>query len=252
MRRQHAAMAWGLAVSLLAHALLVYALPDAPDAQQARPRRASEHGAGRVAVRLVTRLPPTPTVGDAHQLVARASPPVPSARRPTAHRAARRQPMLQAAAASAPAETPIDGSVFALPRIGFATDDAPARWSNALHPPSRQTDAPPPGVAPPPPMQVHAPLESIRRQITSALQQQLSTLPPPADAAEGRCALHAQPEPRLHCDSSALQRTVLGQLVVLASLLDAYTRVDPRAESIAIEFRQGRYSVAPNRASEAP
>ncbi len=226
-------LAWGVAGSLLIHAtLLAMAWQHQPTTHPPT--------AARLSVRL---LPPTAR----HAAAPTAAPAVVvrhAAVRPRAPAAATHsKPPQTVAVAAAPAEV-IDGSVFGLPRIGFAAP-APARWM-APQPPA-------PTMPPPVPllqMQAQAARDAGLAQIMSALQQQVSAWQTPQDAGDAACSLDAQPQRPLACDSDALLQVVGERVTMLSGLLDAYRRMEPRAASLSIAFVQGRYRVSLAMASD--
>ena len=221
---------WALAVSLLAHAALLAlpwqrtTRPEAPAPQRmtvrllARSLQAAPAAAAPVALNVAPKSA-TP------RKVAKARPAAP---RPAA-------PMAPPAAAK-----PIDGSVFGMPRIGFASASS-TRWMTPPPPPLPLAHAGPSLAA-----QLHAARQAGREQIVSALQRRVAALSPPTDAAEAACALHASPEARLDCDSDALRQVVSAQSAALSGMLDAYRGTDPGAHSLSIAYSQGRYHVSLN------
>ncbi|HEY2928136.1 hypothetical protein [Piscinibacter sp.] len=220
-------MAWGVAGSVLIHGLLIaQAWRQAPPVDAPRVQR--------LAVRLVAH--PTAAAAPAPALRVAAQRPV---ARPRA-KAQRVEPPPTPVAATPPAGPPreaIDGSVFGLPRIGFA-GPAPTRWV-----------APSSTPMPPPPMpdfariaQVQA-REAARSQIVVGLERQVNGWERPSDASDGECALQAQAEVPLRCDSDALLQIVSAQAATLSALLDAYRSLDPRAGSLQIAYTQGQYRV---------
>lgn len=129
------------------------------------------------------------------------------------------------AAVATPAPVPIDGGVFALPRIGYGA---------AVHATGLRAFAP----ANPVSMQSGA-HDALRRQIADHLQRQLAALPaPPAD---GRCALSRDDEPQLLCDSEPLNVALAEHAAPLARLIAAHQRNLPGAEPAAIEARAGQF-----------
>jgi hypothetical protein len=140
--------------------------------------------------------------------------------------------------------TAIDGSVFALPHIAFATNGAALQRTTAV--PTAVAPEPPPlrTASAPPDLAVRNTIEAARLQIARALQEQVNQLARPAMDGDGRCTLHAASQPALVCDSPALRRAVDPQAAVLAGLLHAYARAD--GLGVAIEFRDGRYRLAAN------
>jgi hypothetical protein len=162
-------------------------------------------------------------------------------RRPSAAPRAR-----AAARATPPAlvAEPVDGSVFALPRIAFASA-APARWMAPAQPV--------PAAPPPPPllqMQAQAARAAGLAQIMSTLQQQVAAWTAPSDAGDGTCLLAAQPPSHLDCDNDSLLQLVGDRVAMLSGLLDAYRRMEPRAASLSIALAQGRYRVSLGVANE--
>ena len=216
-------MAWGVAGSVFIHGLLIaQAWRPAPPVEVPR--------AQRLAVRLVA-----PTAVTAAAVPAmRTAPPRPEARARRGDRPA--SPGAATPPTNPPGET-IDGSVFGLPRIGF-TGAAPARWVT-----------PPSTPMPPPPMPDFARIaqaqarESARSQIVVGLERQVNGWDRPSDASDGACALQAQAEVPLRCDSDALLQVVSAQAAPLSALLDAYRSLDPRAGSLEIAYTQGQYHV---------
>jgi len=151
------------------------------------------------------------------------------AARSRAPRARRRAPVVAAPTAVTPAAAPvpIDGSVFALPRIGYG-DAAPTGGLRAF--------APPP--ASPLPLRSGA-HDALRHQIVEHIQRQLAALPaPPAD---GRCTLSGASEPQWSCDSDLLNAAFGDHATPLARLLAAHQRSMPGAEPAVVESRFGRF-----------
>jgi hypothetical protein len=241
-------VAWGVAVSVLAHAFVIALTLNAT------PPRKPVKEASRLSVRLVARPPqavPTskqataPVVAyrrAAVQVVreAKAAQPARAAKAvpPPSTKAAKplESPAAQVAAAST---QPIDGSVFALPHIPIAGGAAP-RWMKPQGPSAMPT----PPFVPPPAMHAHAAREAGRMQIVLALQRQVSAWQAPDDAGDGMCSLHATPDDLLDCDSAALQQLVGAQVAGLSGLLKAYRGIDPSASRLSIAYQQGRYSVS--------
>jgi len=233
-------VAWGMAVSLLVHSLVVALVwQRVPPAEAPRPQR--------MAVRLVAKAVHAPAAPlsirqATHQPSSRVSAP---AKKAAAKATTAPSPTVVAAhappALSPPQAPPeaIDGSVFGMPRIGFAGPSTP-RWMTPPQPPAMPAPYPGPALA----AQAHAAREAGRAQIVLALEHQVTVLPPPASPGDGACALQTQPESRLSCDTDALQEVVGAQVATLSGLLDAYRSMDPRASSLAIGYAQGRYRVS--------
>ena len=226
-------LGWCAAGSLLAHAtLLAMAWQHQPPADPPP------------AARLSVRLLPTTAQHAAAATPAAEPAVVRHAVRPRAPATATAsKPPRAVAVAAAPAEV-IDGSVFGLPRIGFAAA-APARW---MAPQQAAPSLPPP--IPLLKMQAQAARDAGLAQIMSALQQQVSAWQMPQDAGDAACSLDAQPQRPLACDSDALLQIVGERVMMLSGLLDAYRRMEPRAASLSIAFVQGRYRVSLAMASE--
>jgi hypothetical protein len=132
--------------------------------------------------------------------------------------------------APAPAPLPIDGSAFALPRIGYG-DAAHARDVRAFAPPRAAPVAPPVGAQ-----------DALRRQIADHIQRQLAALP--ASPADGHCTLSDVNEPLLLCDSEPLNAALGEHAVPLARLMAAHQRSLPGAEPALIEARAGQFRLA--------
>ena len=220
-------MAWGVAGSVFIHGLLI-----AQAWRQAPPVEASR--VQRLAVRLVA----SPAVSATAPLALRVATQRPVARsRAVARRIEPAPPPVAATPPANPSGEAIDGSVFGLPRIGFA-GAAPARWV-----------APPSTPMPPPPMPDFARIaqaqarEAARSQIVVGLERQVNGWQRPSDTSDGECALQAQAERPLSCDSDALLQVVSAQAATLSALLDAYRSLDPHAGSLQIAYTQGRYHV---------
>jgi len=220
-------MAWGVAGSVLIHGLLIaQAWRQAPPVDAPRAQRLAVRLVAQPAVRVAAHRPVAHT-----RAVARSVEPAPSpvaATRPTK-----------------PPSEAIDGSVFGMPRIGFA-GAAPARW----------VATPAPGM-PSPPMPDFARIaqaqarEAARSQIVAGLERQVNGWERPSEASDGACALQAQAEVPLSCDSDALLQIVSAQATTLSALLDAYRSLDPRAGSLQIAYTQGQYHVRLGQVADA-
>ncbi|MEO8805757.1 MAG: hypothetical protein ABI433_06725 [Burkholderiaceae bacterium] len=241
--RPCARVAWGVALSVAAHAVVaVIAWRSVLPNEAPRP--------ARLQVRLIERAVPLASIGAAamapettvavaaprRKTVARsrapATTPVFAPAPPTALRDAEAEPA-QAAEA-------ISGTVFALPRIGYGGPPV-TTWMRASAPP-------PPSPArfaqPDPRAQAHAHREAGRAQLMAALEQLLGALQTPAGSVDGWCALDAQAQPQLDCDSSALRDATRPRAEALSGLLQAYRGMDSTAQGLSIEFSQGRYQVS--------
>ena len=95
--------------------------------------------------------------------------------------------------------------------------------------------------------QAHAAREASRIQVVDALHRQAGGWQLPSDARDGACALRAEPDAHLACDSDTLMAALAPQEAVLASLLKTYRRVDPGASGLSIAYAEGRYRLAVTR-----
>jgi hypothetical protein len=130
----------------------------------------------------------------------------------------------------AEAAVPVDGSVFALPRVGYgdATSAHGVRGFAAATAPAATA--------------LLDNNEGLRRQIVEHIGRQLDTLP--ASPAEGRCTLDRSDAAQLLCDSDDLRASFGAQATPLAHLIAAYRRSMPGAEPPVIELRAGRYRLS--------
>jgi hypothetical protein len=140
-------------------------------------------------------------------------------------RAVAAAPVVASVPTRAPA--PIDGGVFALPRIGYGA---------AGHATGLRAFAP--ALAMPVSMQSGA-QDVLRRQIADHIQRQLAALPAPL--ADGRCTLAAADEPLLLCDSDALTGALGDSAVPLARMVAAFQRSLPGRDAASIEARAGQF-----------
>ena len=245
-RCARARMAWGVALSIAAHAAIAAITWRGP-APNAVPPPA------RLQVRLLERAAPLAPAG-----AARAQPAVKIAVAAPRRKAAVSSPVVAfapvlapvlapalAAASSDPETEPaapaqaISGAVFGLPRIGFGGPPS-TTWMRASTP-----AAPPPQFAQPDPMaQAHEARQAGRAHLMAALEQQLGALPTPLGSRDGWCALGAQEQPQLECDSNALRDAITARADALSGLLHALRGIDSDARSLSIGFSQGRYQVS--------
>jgi len=130
--------------------------------------------------------------------------------------------------------TPIQGVAFAPPVIGFG-------------PPPARRDAPHPMFIHPPaqPMPPQAQLQAARAQVAEALSREIAAWQAPR-AAQGACALSAEPEPHLACDNDALNMAIAPRESALAGLLNAWRRMEPRTQGLTIAVVDGRYQASWN------
>lgn len=135
-----------------------------------------------------------------------------------------------AVVAPAAAPEPIDGAVFALPRIGYGATVHAAGMRAFV-----------PVAAAPVAMQAGG-QEALRHQIAEHIQRQLATLPPPP--ADGRCTLSHAGEPHLLCDSGPLTAALGEQAGLLARLVAAHQRSMPGTEPAAIEAHAGQFRLS--------
>lgn len=258
-------LAWGVAGSVLVHGLLIaQAGRQAPPADPGREQR--------LVVRLVPPRTDRPESGQAtaapasrSQRIALDRParlePAPAAAVERPHRP--NPPTVQPASLPAtpvepapvqPANAPpvfaanadrnpaaIDGAAFGLPRLGFG-GIAPARWARRSEPRPQPETGPPPRPMPDLARiaQVRA-LEAARGQIVTGIERQLAERS--SGSADGACALQAEGENPLQCDSEPLLQTVAAQAATLSALLGAYRSLDPHVGSLQIAYTQGQYHV---------
>ena len=221
--------------TLLAHAGLVALAWQSAPAHEPKPL-------SRMTVRLVAASP--------QPAAAAPAPPAIVPKRPATRAVAVRKPAVVAepspppatepTVVSVPVEEAIRGVAFGPPRIGFAGVPR-KRW---VAPPQE-----PVAMAVPRPdvarlAQAHAAREAGRSQIVDALHRQSSQWQLPSDAHDGACALHAEPEAHLACDSDTLMAALAPQEAVLAALLKTYRGMDPGASGLAIAYAEGRYRLA--------
>jgi hypothetical protein len=127
--------------------------------------------------------------------------------------------------AAVPAPAPIDGGVFALPRVGYGA---------AVHTAGLRAFVPAMRVS----MQSGA-HDVLRRQIGDHIQRQLAALP--ALPPDGRCTLSRDDERQLQCDNEPLGAALGEHAAPLARLMAAHQRSLPGAEPAAIEARAGQF-----------
>jgi len=238
--RRHAYLrhpvAWGVALSIVAHAAIALVAWRAAGPTEA-PRAAS------LTVRLIEHSLPLASAvavsAGTVDAVRREPPRRRAAARPHAIAAARSGSVAAIEMPSPPAEV-INGAVFALPHIGFGGGAVASHWMRPARLPT-----PPIEVARPDPAALaQAQREAGRALLVAALEQQIGALPVPVESVEGSCTLGAQAEPRLDCDNSALHAAVTPQALGLSGLLRAYRSVDSRTSGLLIGFSQGRYRVS--------
>lgn len=148
-----------------------------------------------------------------------------------------------AAPASTAAPTGVSGIAFAPPRLrpfsppvggsggGFASAPNAAPPTHAAGLPS----------APPPAVLLQPMVAAAKAQLGQALSRQLSELPAPVAAGEGRCTLNDDAPAALRCDDDRLQQALADHAGALAGLLRAYRHADPQVVSVAVAFHGGRY-----------
>ena len=227
---------FGIAVSVLLHALLVVLLawqarpaPEAPRAQRMSVRLLSRPAA--VVVVAAPSPSPSPAVV-ARAPVRKATQPAPAKVEPAA---APRPAEPVVAAAAAPA--PVAGIAFGPPRFGLPGTAPASRWTTPRAP---HETMPPPGPAPQ--AQAMAMRDSGRAQVMAAMQQHVAQWQAPS--ADGACALDSQAQQLIECDSEALQQIAETHRTTLAGMFDAYRGLDPSAARLAIVYSQGRYQLA--------
>jgi hypothetical protein len=218
------------AASLALHAVLwslLHAAPEPP--RRERPVAA----AGTMRWIHVTSLPAPARPAAAAAARAGAHSEAARARSTRAVRRARPLPVAVVAAPNAmPAEAAVlvDGSVFALPRVGYG-DATRAQGVRSFA-----------ATATPAATALLDNNEGLRRQIVEHIGRQLDALP--ASLTEGRCTLDRSDEAQLLCDSDGLRATFGAQAAPLARLIAAYRRSVPGAELPVIELRAGRYRLS--------
>ena len=241
--RPCARVAWGVALSVAAHVVVAviawrHVLPN--EAPQP----------ARLQVRLIERSAQLASIGIA-SVAAEAKVAVATPRRKAVARS--RSPVTAPVFATAPAATygdakaesappaeTISGAVFALPRIGYGGPPSTG-WMRASAPPPL---APARFAQPDPMTRAHEVLEAHRAHLMAALEQQLGALQTPTGSIDGWCALGAQAQPQLDCDSSALRDAITPRAEALSGLLQAYRGIDATAQGLSIGFSQGRYQVS--------
>jgi hypothetical protein len=226
-RRRAAIGGLAAAASLGLHLLLWSLLASAPELQQ----RARTAGAAPMRW-LTARLLPTPDAPAATVPQRATAREAPRARAPRRARAVAVAvtPLPIGLVPAAAAPVPIDGSVFALPRIGYgeATRAAGVRGF---------ASAAPRAIAAP-----FNPHDALRRQIAEHIGRQLGALSPSPD--DGRCTAAAGDDTQLLCDSDRLSAALGEQAAPLARLLAAYRRSAPGGDAPALESRDGRYRLS--------
>lgn len=140
---------------------------------------------------------------------------------------------------------PIDGSVFAMPNIGFAPHarSAPKPFVAAT---PRTIPTVVPMMARPAAAQAQAIREAARAQIAAALRGQAESWPTPIDATQGACDLLVHPQQRLECDDPGLRQIIEPRMAALAGLTLAYRRLDAdaHADGVSIRTEAGGYRLA--------
>jgi hypothetical protein len=130
--------------------------------------------------------------------------------------------------------------VFGLPQIPFATARAQAARGDAEAAPTAMQAA---WLA-----QQHthavAAHDAARAQLHAALQRELGAWPALDRAATCRVRVSGA-----DCDDDALRAQLLARVDALQALLAALQQFEPNADALTIEFRDGRYHGAVQRAA---
>jgi hypothetical protein len=241
--RRHAYLrhpvAWGVALSIAAHAAIALVAWRAAGPTEAPPTVS-------LTVRLLERSSPHASAAavsadTADSYVVRSEPPRRrAAARPRAIAAARSGSVAATERPPPPPEV-ISGAVFALPHIGFGGSAVATSWMRTVRPPTPSVQAAQPDLSV---QAVQAQREASRALLVAALEQQVGALPAPVESVEGMCTLGAQTERQLDCDNSALHTAVTPQAPALSGLLLAYRSIEPRTAGLSIGFSNGRYQVS--------